>query len=55
MSFSSKQSQAFSELHAAFTRALILAYYDAIRKIRVETDASAFALAVILLQLQDNG
>jgi hypothetical protein len=43
---------AFSWLKEAFTKAPILAHFDPQRRIRVETDASKFAIAAILKQLQ---
>jgi hypothetical protein len=44
----------FAELHDAFTKALVLAHFDSARPIRLETDASGFAMAGIISQQQDN-
>ena len=45
------KEQAFRTLKAAFTAAPVLRHFDPALKIRVETDASKFALAGILSQL----
>jgi hypothetical protein len=45
--------RSFAELHNAFTKAPVLAQSDLARPIRLETDASGFALAGIILHQQD--
>ena len=50
-----EQEQAFRKLKAAFTEAPILRHYHPEAKIRMETDASQFAIAVIILQLLSEG
>ena len=47
--------QAFQELCQKFTEAPLLQHFDPSQKIRVETDASAFAIAGILSQPDDVG
>jgi hypothetical protein len=47
--------KAFKWLKEAFTTATILAHFDPRKRIRVETDASKFAIAAILSQLQEEG
>ena len=48
-------TKAFDQLKQAFMTAPILSHYDPAAPLRVETDASAFALAGILSQLQEHG
>jgi len=45
--------QAFRQLKEAFTTAPILCHYDPAAPLRIETDASTFAIAGILSQLQE--
>ena len=45
--------QAFRRLIEAFTTAPMLMHFDPRRRIRVETDASIFAIAAILSQLNE--
>lgn len=47
----SDQQAAFDMLKTRFTEAPIMRYFDPLRKIRIETDASQFAIAAILSQL----
>lgn len=47
--------QAFTTLRSAFTQAPLLQHYDPSLPIRVETDASGFALAAILSQQDSRG
>jgi len=47
-----KAKQAFQELQRTFTSAPFLKHFDPKLPIRVETDASAFAIGAIILQLQ---
>jgi len=49
------QKEAFKKLITAFTIDLILRYYDPTFPIRIETDVSDFALAIIISQLYSNG
>jgi hypothetical protein len=49
--WSDSAEQAFRTLIDAFTKAPVLIHFDPVRRIRVETDASAFAAAAILSQL----
>jgi hypothetical protein len=42
--------QSYAELRDAFTRAPVLAHFDPARPICLETDASGFAIAGIILQ-----
>jgi transposase InsO family protein len=51
--WSETAEKAFSHLRAAFQSAPILAHFDPTRRIRVETDASKYAIAAILSQLQE--
>ncbi|EDN02416.1 hypothetical protein HCAG_00280 [Histoplasma mississippiense (nom. inval.)] len=46
---------AFNELKSRFMRAPLLAHFDPARRIQIEPDASTFAVAAILSQLQDDG
>ncbi|EDN10041.1 hypothetical protein HCAG_05844 [Histoplasma mississippiense (nom. inval.)] len=46
---------AFNELKSRFLRAPLLAHFDPARRIQIEPDASTFAVAAILSQLQDDG
>ena len=48
-------AQAFNRLRAAFEEAPVLVHFDPQLRTRVETDASAYALAGIISQLQANG
>ena len=50
-----KEAEAFRRLRVAFTEAPLLLHFDPELPIRVETDASAFALAGILSQLSPEG
>ena len=43
--------QAFTQLRQAFTEAPILSYFHLERQIRIETDASGYAIGGILSQL----
>jgi hypothetical protein len=45
------EEQAFRALKAAFTEAPILRYYNPLAKLRMETDASAFAISAIMSQM----
>jgi hypothetical protein len=45
--------QSFAELRANFMKASVLAHFDLARPIHLETDASGFAIAGIILQQQD--
>jgi hypothetical protein len=45
--------QSFAELRDAFTKALVLAHFDPAISICLETNASGFAIAVIISQQQD--
>ena len=47
---SAEATQAFDELRQAFTTAPVLRHFDPVRPIRVETDASGYALSGILHQ-----
>jgi hypothetical protein len=51
----SDADNAFRQLRAAFSTAPILVHFDPKLRIRVETDASAVAVAAILSQLQGDG
>jgi hypothetical protein len=46
--------RSFADLCDAFTKAPVLAHFDHARPICLETDASRFAIAVIISQQQDN-
>jgi hypothetical protein len=46
--------RSFVELCDAFTKAPVLAHFDPARPLRLETDASGFAIAGIILQQQDD-
>jgi ferredoxin len=46
--------QSFAQLREAFTKAPVLAHFDPARPIRLETDASGFAIASIISQQQDD-
>jgi hypothetical protein len=50
--WTTEADQAFSMLRAGFTQAPILSHFDPTCKLRLETDASAFALAAIVSQLK---
>lgn len=50
-----REEQAFREVKAAFTQAPVLRHYDPRAKLRMETDASQFAIAAILSQLLFEG
>ena len=54
-SFPADAQEAFTLLREAFTNAPILVHFDPALKIKVETDASNFALAGIISQLLANG
>ena len=45
--------RSFADLRDAFTKAPVLAHFDPARPIRLETDASGFAIAGIISQQQD--
>lgn len=47
-------NQAFEELRTRFTQAPLMRYFDPALRIRVETDASQFAIAAILSQLAED-
>ncbi len=49
--FISKAKKAFTELRQAFVKAPILNHFDPGRNIRIETDASSYAIGGILSQL----
>ena len=49
---SSSELEAFNQLQQAFQEAPMLAHYDPMAKIRLETDASDFAIGAILSQNQ---
>ena len=51
MTWGDAETKAFETLKKAFTTAPILSHYDPACRLRVETDASAFAVAGILSQL----
>jgi hypothetical protein len=46
--------QAFRTIQAAFTQAPVLRHYDPAKPLRLESDASAYAIAAILSQLSDS-
>jgi transposase InsO family protein len=46
---------AFRRLKEVFTTSPLLRHFDPARKIRIEPDASGFAISAILTQLQDDG
>jgi len=48
-------AQAFRSIRDAFTQAPLLVHYDPEAKTRIETDASQYAIAAILLQLCKDG
>ena len=52
--FDTSAQEAFLALKKAFTSAPVLAHFDPCRVIVVETDASDFAIAGVLLQVDDN-
>ena len=47
------EEQAFHQVKQAFTNASVLRHYDPALRVRVESDASGFALAAVLSQLFD--
>jgi hypothetical protein len=47
--------KAFKELKTVFMTSPMLRHYDPARRIRIEPDASGFAIAAILAQLHDDG
>jgi hypothetical protein len=47
--------KAFNWIKKSFSDAGILAHFDPRKHIRLETDASKFAIAAILSQLQEDG
>lgn len=53
--FTTKASEAMQKLKLAFTRAPVLTHFDPKRPIVVETDASDYAIAGVLLQLCEDG
>jgi hypothetical protein len=52
--WSEGEEHAFREIKTAFTQAPVLRHYDPALRLRLETDASAFAIAAILSQLFDS-
>ena len=48
VTFNAEALQSFNSLRLAFTTAPVLRYFDPLRPIRVETDASGYALSGIL-------
>ena len=50
-----EEEQAFRNLKAAFIDAPVLRHYQPGAKLRIETDASQFAIAVIISQLLAEG
>ena len=54
LEWSEGEEQAFRQLKAAFITAPVLQHYDPALRLRVETDASSYALAGILSQLFDS-
>lgn len=53
--WSDKATQAFHTLRAAFTKAPLLAHFDVLKKCRLETDASDYAIAAVLSQANSEG
>lgn len=53
--FGEKERLAFNQLKDAFQQAPLLRHYDPSRAVRIETDASIFAMAGILSQQDDEG
>jgi transposase InsO family protein len=53
--FTKEARRAFEELKERFTSAPILVHHDPRRRIRIESDASGFAVAAILSELCDDG
>jgi hypothetical protein len=51
LTWGESEEQAFRTLKAAFTEAPILRHYDPTAKLRMETDASAFAISAIVSQM----
>ncbi len=47
---SAAMQQSFRQLKAAFTSAPVLVHFDPVKSIRLETDASGYAIASIILQ-----
>jgi len=55
LEWTDKQQAAFDELKSKFGEAPMLRHFDPSKKIRIETDASIFAVGAILSQLFEDG